>query len=76
MVEKYFGGKYGDSVEVETFTFGVSMITRQTMLYVWTWKGELTLSSEYNAEEVREVMLTIKRVLEKELDIGLGEASN
>ncbi|EED22664.1 conserved hypothetical protein [Talaromyces stipitatus ATCC 10500] len=74
VVEKYFAGKYGDSVDVATFTFGVSMITRQTMLYVWTWKGELTLSSEYNAayhdpEEVREVMLSIKQVLEKELEI-------
>jgi hypothetical protein len=80
VVEKYFTGKYGDAVDVETFTFGVSMITRQTMLYVWTWKGELTLSSEYNAafhdaDEVREVMLSIKRVLENELDIRLDEVS-
>lgn len=80
VVEKYFAGKYKDAVDVETFTFGVSMITRQTMLYVWTWQGELTLSSEYNAafhdpEEVREVMLSIKRVLENALDISLHEVS-
>ncbi|OKL55513.1 hypothetical protein UA08_09252 [Talaromyces atroroseus] len=81
VVEKYFAGKYGDAVDVDTFTFGVSMITRQTMLYVWTWKGRLTLSSEYNSayhepEEVREVMLSIKRVLEKELEICLDEVEN
>ncbi|KAL2813940.1 hypothetical protein BDW59DRAFT_167336 [Aspergillus cavernicola] len=80
IVEKFFKGDYGDALSVPDFTFGVSMITRQTMLYVWTWKGHLTLSTEYNAayhnaDEVQEVMRFIKDVLERELKLDMKLAS-
>lgn len=48
VVEKYLRGRYGEGVSVERFRFGVSTMTRQTLLYAWTFRGELTLSLDYN----------------------------
>ena len=47
-VEKVLATDYGDSVKVEDFRFGVSMLTRQILLYAWTFNGQLTLSLNYN----------------------------
>ncbi|KAI4127464.1 MAG: hypothetical protein LQ338_003187 [Usnochroma carphineum] len=48
VVERHLERRYGDRVTVERFRFGVSMMTRQTLLYAWTFRGELTLSLDYN----------------------------
>ncbi|KAL8737327.1 MAG: hypothetical protein Q9181_001783 [Wetmoreana brouardii] len=73
IVERHLEGKYGDCVKVEKFRFGVSMMTRQTLLYAWTFLGELTLSLDYNeayyAEETAKEILTRVRAF---LDEGLG----
>lgn len=36
------------TLRVKSFRFGVSMLTRQMLLYVWTFGGELHLSVSYN----------------------------
>ena len=80
VVDNYLKGRYegdggagGKGVEVGKFRFGVSMMTRQTILYAWTFRGKLTLSLSYNAayyEEsmVKEVLNRVKRGME----VGLG----
>ncbi|KAF2172598.1 hypothetical protein M409DRAFT_49156 [Zasmidium cellare ATCC 36951] len=62
VVEKFFPGQYGD-IEVENFRFGVSMMTRQTLLYAWTFRGQLTLSLDYNEAYYEESM--VQEVLER-----------
>ncbi|KAL9639609.1 MAG: hypothetical protein Q9204_001019 [Flavoplaca sp. TL-2023a] len=73
IVERHLKGRYGDYVTVEKFRFGVSMMTRQTLLYAWTFRGELTLSLDYNeafySEETAKEILTRLRAF---LDEGLG----
>ncbi|KAL2871239.1 uncharacterized protein BJX67DRAFT_389940 [Aspergillus lucknowensis] len=65
-------GEVGKGVRVEGFRFGVTMMTRQMLLYVWTWKGRLTISACYNEAYYSEGMVSsvlgrLKGILEKEL---------
>ncbi|KAF2204957.1 hypothetical protein GQ43DRAFT_386884, partial [Delitschia confertaspora ATCC 74209] len=48
VVEKNLRGSYGERVKVTEFRFGVNMMTRQMILYAWTFKGRLGLSLCYN----------------------------
>ncbi|CAJ2500236.1 Uu.00g030890.m01.CDS01 [Anthostomella pinea] len=49
VVEKYLAGECGGgAVKVTDFRFGVSMMTRQMLLHVWTFQGRLCLSVNYN----------------------------
>lgn len=48
VIERHLRGEYGPRLSVEKFHFGVSMMTRQMVLYAWTFKGHLTLSLSYN----------------------------
>ena len=77
MIEKHLTGDYGDAVKVDGFRFGVSMMTRQMLLYAWTFRGQLNLSVDYNTayyddSMVREVLSRITSILGKELDLELG----
>ena len=62
IVEKHLRSEHG-SVSVAKFRFGVSMMTRQTLLYAWTFRGELTLSLDYNEAYYSEEMA--QEVLDK-----------
>jgi NRPS condensation-like uncharacterized protein len=57
VVEKHLSGDYGPNFSVEKFRFGVSMMTRQMILYAWTFKGRLTLSLSYNEAYYSEEMV-------------------
>jgi hypothetical protein len=73
IVERYLEGRYGNCVTVERFRFGVSMMTRQTLLYVWTFRGELTLSLDYNeAYYSYQMAAEVLSRLKKNLAEGLG----
>ncbi len=77
VVERYLTGDYGDAVRVDGFRFGVSMMTRQMLLYAWTFRGQVNLSVNYNTAYydggmAREVLSRIQGSLEKELGLELG----
>lgn len=77
IVEQRLKGKYGDSVTVGKFRFGVSVMTRQTLLYAWTFQEELTLSLDYNEayyshQMVAEVLSRVKKNLAEDLEVTLG----
>ncbi|KAK0713562.1 hypothetical protein B0T26DRAFT_782641 [Lasiosphaeria miniovina] len=79
VVDKYLAPRHagGDrAVRVTGFRFGVSMLTRQMLLYVWTFDGRLQLSVNYNEAyhgraEAEAFLQTMKTVLETELGVGL-----
>lgn len=63
-------------VRVTNFCFGVSMMTRQLLLYVWTFAGRLHLSVNYNdkyheEKDAVEFLGFIKEVLQKEIGVVL-----
>ena len=76
IVEQRLKGRYGDNcVTVDRFRFGVSVMTRQTLLYAWTFRGQLTLSLDYNEayysqQMVEEVLLRLKTHLVGGLDVA------
>ncbi|KAI4283253.1 MAG: hypothetical protein L6R38_002295 [Xanthoria sp. 2 TBL-2021] len=74
IVERHLAGRYGDCVTVERFRFGVSMMTRQTLLYAWTFRGELTLSFDYNEayytdDTAKEILMRVKAFLDEGLKV-------
>lgn len=76
VIEKHLTGDYGDAVQVDRFHFGVSMMTRQMLLYAWTFRGHLNLSVDYNTayydkSMVQEVLSRITAILRKELGLEL-----
>lgn len=76
VLEQHLKGKYGDCVTIEKFRFGVSMMTRQTLLYAWTFRGELTLSLDYNEayyshKMAAEVLSRVKKNLAEGLKVNL-----
>lgn len=79
VVEKYLHRKHtegSESVTVTDFQFGVSMMTRQILLYVCTFDGRLRLSANYNdayhdKEEILQFLNLIRLDLEKELSISM-----
>ncbi|PCH03994.1 Hypothetical protein PENO1_029960 [Penicillium occitanis (nom. inval.)] len=83
---KYYGGDQDSTsdappfIEVTDFRFGVSVLTRQMMLYPWTFRGQLNLSINYNkayydSDAADKVLLGIQQKLEEELNLVL-EACN
>lgn len=56
VVERHLKHEYGESLSVDGFRFGVSTMTRQTLLYAWTFCGQLTLSFVYNEAYYSEQM--------------------
>ncbi|KAL9639045.1 MAG: hypothetical protein Q9164_001180 [Protoblastenia rupestris] len=76
VIERYLTGDYGDVVKVDRFRFGVGMMTRQMLLYAWTFQGRMSLSVNYNTayyddSMAQEVLSRIKITLEKELGLEL-----
>jgi hypothetical protein len=72
VVEKFLKAEYGD-IKVKKFRFGVSMMTRQTLLYAWTFRGQLTLSLDYNeAYYSKEVAQEVLERVRRYICIGLG----
>ncbi|PSR81492.1 hypothetical protein BD289DRAFT_439025 [Coniella lustricola] len=74
--QHHYNENSSESVTVTNFDFGVSMMTRQILLYVWTFDGHLRLSANYNdayhdAKEILELLNLIRKDLEKELAIVL-----
>lgn len=77
VVERHLRGEYGPDLQVDAFRFGVSMQTRQTLLYAWTFKGRLTLSLCYNEAYyseamARDVVAQVAAQLERGLEIVKG----
>jgi hypothetical protein len=76
IIENNIAGNYDSgTVQVVDFKFGVSIMTRQMLLYVWTFRGQLHLSVNFNKAyhdlaQVRTFLMRIKYVLEKGLSLG------
>lgn len=83
VVEKYLTGQYGsgeNAISVRDFRFGVSMMTRQMLLYVWTFGGRLNMSVNYNSayhdgRDAVEFLEAIRGALCKHMDISLEYAT-
>lgn len=84
IINKLITGRYGESktsltesaINVTGFTFGVSMYSRQMLLYLWTFDGRIHLSVNYNqayydASTPRGLLDGIYSVLEQELDVKM-----
>ncbi len=82
VVENFFADEYAEDtrgasiVRVKNFRFGVSMMTRQMILYVWTFDGKTNLSVNYNdayhdGEEAILFLDFLRNVMEKELGVVL-----
>ncbi|PON28513.1 hypothetical protein TGAM01_v202360 [Trichoderma gamsii] len=79
VIDKHLRGKYAGPggevvVHIAGFQFGVSLVTRQMILYPWTFKGQLSLSINYNEayyEEERAVDVLRKIVTVLEGNMGL-----
>ncbi len=74
IIDDFIAHRYGDTVEVTDFWLGVDMLSRQLMVYVWTHRGELTLSACFNQEFyvqkfVEEFLASVKDILLKGLDL-------
>ncbi|KAA6409145.1 MAG: hypothetical protein FRX48_06698 [Lasallia pustulata] len=76
IIEQYLTRDYGNAVYIDRFRFGVSMMTRQMLLYAWTFREQLTLSVSYNTayydiSMAQEILSRIKTILEIELGLKL-----
>lgn len=76
VVEQYLTGDYGNDIHVGGFRFGVTIMTRQMLLYPWTFRGRFNLSVNYNEAyydsiTAREVLDRVRHVLETELELKL-----
>lgn len=61
LAKVHFGPKMEPSVEVTDFDFGVSLLTRQVLLYAMTFRGCFKLSVNYN--EAYHDSASMKRIL-------------
>ncbi|KFA60274.1 hypothetical protein S40285_08415 [Stachybotrys chlorohalonatus IBT 40285] len=69
----------GAEISLTNFRFGVSILTRQILLYVWTFNGQLQLSVNYNeayyeSSTIRGFLTAITGVLERELGTSLSSS--
>ncbi|KAI1775064.1 hypothetical protein F4818DRAFT_417684 [Hypoxylon cercidicola] len=77
VIEKMLPSEYeGGAVKVTDFHFGVSMMTRQMLLYVWTFDGKMSFSINYNeayhdTKAVKWLLEFIRQVLAKEVGVTL-----
>ncbi|KAI2621283.1 hypothetical protein GGR54DRAFT_96454 [Hypoxylon sp. NC1633] len=82
VIEDYLPRRYGDgAVNLTDFHFGVSMLTRQMLMYVWTFDGKLSLSVSYNdayhdATSANGFLDFIRKTLEKEVGVALETEIN
>ncbi|CAG8979387.1 hypothetical protein HYALB_00010274 [Hymenoscyphus albidus] len=66
----------GVKIKITNFKFGVTMMTRQLLLYLWTFKGQLNLSVNYNdayhdTASADDFLARICQVREQELGLEL-----
>ncbi|KAF6222866.1 hypothetical protein HO133_000917 [Letharia lupina] len=76
VIDHFLTGEYDGAVSVKRFRFGVSMLNRQMLLYLWTFRGQVHLSINYNdayydASTPQEVLDRIPATLETELGVRL-----
>ncbi|KAL2015578.1 hypothetical protein VTK56DRAFT_5211 [Thermocarpiscus australiensis] len=92
VIEAHLGGRYGScwgeedgvsrvemaatAIRVKAFRFGVSIMTRQVLLYVWTFGERLTLSVNYNKAyyddaAVAELLDSVRHALQEGLGVHL-----
>ncbi|KAI1152041.1 hypothetical protein F4825DRAFT_420916 [Nemania diffusa] len=72
---QYLPGAHG-GVQVEEFHLGSAIMTRQPTLYIWTFRGRLTLSIDYNeayynTEMISSLLDSICMCLGKEIGLDL-----
>ncbi|MCJ1242267.1 hypothetical protein MMC14_010274 [Varicellaria rhodocarpa] len=75
LIEKYLRSGHG-SVTVERFRLGSAIMTRQMTLYIWTFRGRLTMSLDsneayYSIEAATDLLESMKTCLERELGLIL-----
>ncbi|AEO64819.1 uncharacterized protein THITE_124062 [Thermothielavioides terrestris NRRL 8126] len=73
VIDKYLRPVHG-AVEVETFHLGSAIMGRQPTLYIWTFRGRLTLSVDYNeayysVHQVSALLDSIRNCLGRELGV-------
>ena len=78
VVDRYLRSEHG-TVVVEKFRLGSAIMTRQPTLYIWTFRGRLTMSVDYNeayysVDTMRALLESIRCCLEKELSVSIGVA--
>ena len=76
VIDKYLRSDHG-SVVVERFRLGSAIMTRQPTLYIWTFRGRLTMSLDYNeayysTDAVVALLKSIRTSLEKGLRLTFG----
>ena len=76
VVDRYLRSDYGDVV-IERFRLGSAIMTRQPTLYIWTFRGRLTMSVDYNVayyddDAMKALLESIRCCLEKELRVSIG----
>ena len=73
VVKRCLKTEHGGGLSLDTFRFGVSMFTRQTLLYAWTFRGQLCFSLDYNSAYYDEGMVEkILGMVKWNLDDGLA----
>lgn len=78
VVDKYLRSDHG-SVVVERFRLGSAIMTRQPTLYIWTFRGRLTISLDYNeayysTDAVAALLKSIRASVEKGLRLTFGSS--
>lgn len=79
--DRYLRADYGDgAVQVDAFHLGSAIMGRQPTLYVWTFRGCLTLSVDYNeayysAFQIAALLDSIVTCLSQELEVDMSAAS-
>lgn len=77
IIEKNMPSQYGGgAVKLTDFHFGVSMMTRQMLLYVWTFENKLSLSVNYNdayhdVSSIKSFLEYIRQILKNEIGVSL-----
>ena len=75
VIERYMTSDHG-ALTVENFRLGSAIMTRQPSLYIWTFRGRLTISLDYNKSyysigAVTALLRSIRSCSEKELRLSL-----
>lgn len=74
VADRYLQPKHGNSIEITDFWLASETLSRQLTVYVWTWRGRMTLCTCFNedfykAEYVKKFVEQIKEILLSELAI-------
>lgn len=81
IVDRYLQCTYGSQVKVTRFWLSSEVLSREPLVYLWTWQEQLALSVCYNenfytSELMRRLLETTRDTLINELDLPpLDDAS-